>query len=187
MVLGPTSSWRRISEGAASRTYPCAVRRAKPVCYRLFEFPGQPRRHHCSGARARECRSSRNSCTTGVHVVCVTGRHRGGKAVLDPFFPTEAYSRAMGGVPDFMPPAARPAGSDLAPGDQDVRRLGPAPGRDRTAGPTGLSRLRHQPRLGNLIADTAAAEKTWSRLSRLNPSRTRERHGLRSSGSEVAL
>ncbi len=114
--------------------------------------------------------------TTGVHVACVNpAALGGGSAALDPFFPTEGLIAVpwveypdlyaarcetggganylqvtkISGASDRRPVVTEPSGPDWGYHDYDINLA-----------------------LGNLLADTAAAEKTWSRALTVDPGRT---------------
>jgi hypothetical protein len=158
-------------EGGSFSYIPVCSSKGEAGCVIAYSsFPGQPPATSLFGRPGQGVSIlSEQLATTGVHVVCVDpAAIGGGKAVLDPFFPTEgliavpwveypdlyAASCETGGgatwlqvtktsgASDRRPVVTEPAGPDWGYHDYDINLA-----------------------LGNLIADTAAAEKTWSQTS----------------------
>ena len=110
---------------------------------------------------------SGQTATTGVHVVCVNpAAIAGGSAVLDPFFPTEGLlATPWVEYPDLYQARCESGGGATW---LQVTKI-PGGARRRTvsegAGPDwGYHTYDVNLSLGNLVADTAAAEASWQRV-----------------------
>jgi hypothetical protein len=133
-------------------------------------FPGEPPATSLFGRPGRGVSLlSEQFAATGVHVACVNpAAIGGGSGALDPFFPTEGLiATPWVEYPDLY--AARCASGGGANWLQVTKISGPADSRPlvaEAAGPDwGYHDFDINLALGNLVADTAAAEAAWSKSS----------------------
>jgi hypothetical protein len=147
-----------------------------PVCRSMGEagcviayssFPGQPAATSLFGRPGQGVSLlSGQLASTGVHVVCVDpAAIGGGSGALEPFFPTEGLMA----VPWVAYPGLYSARCQTGGGAtwlQVTKTSGASGSRPVVSEPSGPDWGYHDYdinlALGNLIADTAAAEKTWS-------------------------
>jgi hypothetical protein len=150
-----------------------------PVCTSMGEagcviayssFPGEPPATSLFGRPGQGVSLlSAQTATSGVHVVCVNpAAIGGGTAVLDPFFPTEGrMATPWVEYPRLYEASCQSRGG--ATWLQVTKVPGAAVHRQvvtETDGPDwGYHPLDVNLALGNLVADTAAAERSWSQSS----------------------
>jgi hypothetical protein len=158
-------------EGGSFSHIPACSSKGEAGCVIAYSsFAGQPPATSLFGRPGQGVSLlSDQLATTGVHVVCVNpAAIGGGSAVLDPFFPTEGLiAGPWVEYPDLYAASCETGGGATylqvtkISGASDRRRVVTEP-----SGPDwGYHDYDINLALGNLIADTAAAEKTWSQTS----------------------
>ena len=158
----------RAQEGGSFSHIPVCTSMGQPGCVIAYSsFPSEPPAASLFGRPGQGVSLlSGQTASTGVHVVCVDpAAIGGGKAVLDPFFPTEGliatpwveYPQLYGARCESRGGATWLQVTKIS-GTSDRRRLvSEQDGPDWGYHPFDINLA-----LGNLVADTAAAERSWS-------------------------